>query len=82
MLLKPFIFVYPLYRPTNILNKVQYNTNYKSQFMISVTPTVPAPQRHLQMVYEHAGSQITVAVQVSIVLTAIFDILTHSLPAI
>jgi hypothetical protein len=75
MLHKPFIFVYAVYRPTDALNKVQCNTNYKSQFMISVTPTVPAPQRHLQMVYEHAGSQITVSIQVSIVLTAIFEML-------
>jgi hypothetical protein len=43
--------------------------------MISVTPTVPAPQRRLQLAYEHAGSQITAAVQVPIVLTAIFEML-------
>jgi len=43
--------------------------------MINVTPTVPATQRHLQMVYKHAGSEITAAVQVSLVLTAIFEML-------
>jgi len=75
MLLKRFIFVYPLYWPTNALNKVQYNTNYKSELMVSVTPTVPAPQRHLQMAYEHAASQVTAAVQTSVVLTAIFEML-------
>ena len=49
--------------------------NYTSQLMINVTPTVPATQRHLQMVYKHAGSEITAAVQVSLVLTAIFEML-------
>jgi len=43
--------------------------------MTSVTPTVPAPQHHLQMAYGHAGSQVTAAVEASVVLTAIFEML-------
>jgi hypothetical protein len=63
MLLTPSIFLHSEHQPTKALNKIQQNTNNKTQFMTRIKLLhVSAPEYHLQGVFYSKGIQVKDAI--------------------